>query len=67
MGKYGVNMITWSFLPIALIVILNLSIVFYFCLKSKETYYARCQELDKFKKDGSSAKEIEKVRSTFYV
>lgn len=31
--------------------------------KSKETYYARCQELDKFKKDGSSAKEVEKAES----
>lgn len=31
--------------------------------KSKETYYARCQELDKFKKDGSSAKEIEKAET----
>ena len=37
---------------------------FFFSLKSKETYYARCQELDKFKKDGSSAREIEKVEST---
>ena len=24
-------------------------------------YYARCHELDKFRKDGSSAKEVEKV------
>ena len=33
----------------------------FLCVKSKETYYARCQELDKSKKDGSSPKEIEKV------
>lgn len=31
--------------------------------KSKETYYTRCQELDKSKKDGSSAKEVEKSES----
>ena len=31
------------------------------CVKSKETYYVRCQELDKSKKDGSSPKEIERV------
>lgn len=24
-------------------------------------YYVRCHELDKFRKDGSSAKEVEKV------
>ncbi|KAK2550144.1 F-BAR domain only protein 2 [Acropora cervicornis] len=30
--------------------------------KSKETYYTRCQELDKSKKDGSSAKEVEKYK-----
>ncbi|XP_078352930.1 LOW QUALITY PROTEIN: F-BAR domain only protein 2-like [Oculina patagonica] len=30
-------------------------------VKSKETYYARCQELEKFRKDGSSAKEIERA------
>ena len=35
---------------------------FFFGPKSRETYYARCQELEKFKKDGSSPKEIEKVR-----
>ena len=39
----------------------NITESFFLCLKSKETYYARCQELDKSKKDGSSAKEIEKV------
>lgn len=31
--------------------------------KSRETYYARCQELEKFKKDGSSPKEIEKAET----
>lgn len=34
-----------------------------YLVKSKETYYARCQELDKSKKDGSSPKEIEKAES----
>lgn len=32
-------------------------------VKSKEAYYARCQELDKSKKDGSSSKEIEKAET----
>lgn len=35
--------------------------LYFLCVKSKETYYARCQELDKSKKDGSSPKEIEKA------
>lgn len=35
--------------------------MFFFCSKSKEMYYVRCHELDKFRKDGSSAKEVEKV------
>lgn len=42
-------------------VCLNWELTSFFCVKSKETYYARCQELDKSKKDGSSPKEIEKV------
>lgn len=31
--------------------------------KSKEMYYVRCHELDKFRKDGSSAKEVEKAET----
>ena len=54
---------TWYTLPYQVRCALRniTEICIFLCLKSKETYYARCQELDKFKKDGSSPKEIEKV------
>ena len=49
-------------LTLFITLILTQSYIFFpLCVQAKEAYYARCQEVEKSRKDGSGTKDVEKV------